>query len=106
MPSVEVELVDPGHRIQFKGKRSWGHAREISIDREWAVKCDGTVVGRIWYAMRTHEQRSPGKMYVNSRWQSPGWVFSTDPASTRYSRHREAHSKKYAIEQILLEAGH
>jgi hypothetical protein len=92
-----ITLVNPGRAIEFSGKRSWGEKRRINIDRIWEVTIDGEVIGYVHYRLLTREQRTPGKRYVNSRWQSPGWTRS----ATKYGRSIEAYSKKDAIERLV-----
>ncbi len=103
MAEIQVELVNEGHPVEYKGKRSWGHARTIKVDRVWHVLYDGEVIGSIVYRMFTREQRTPGKMYVNSRWQSPGWGYRSGEARSAYDFHRplEAFTKKDAVESIV-----
>lgn len=92
-----ITLVNPGRVIDFKGKRSWGTSRRITIDRMWEVTIDGEVIGYIHYRLLTREQRTLGKRYVNSRWQSPGWTRS----ATKHGRDLEVYSKKDAIERLV-----
>lgn len=69
-----VTLVEAGHSVQHRGRRR-GNARTVTIDRVYEVTLDGAVFGYVGYAMRTREHRTPGRRYVNSRWQSPGWAY-------------------------------
>lgn len=102
---VTVELVEDGKWVEHSGKRSWSGKKRIRVDRLWVVKKDGKIVGAIAYRMMTREQRTPGRRYVNSRWQSPGFEsWNTTEMPTLYSGpsyKREAFSKSDAIENIL-----
>jgi len=97
-PVAVVTLTNPGHPREVKGKYS--AKRTVMIDREWTVEVDGVLVGHIRYHMVTHERRSKGKMYVDSRWQSPGWGWRE--VGGRYWFH--PHSKKDAIRSLLWQA--
>lgn len=102
--TVEVRLVDPGRPIEYRGRIR--HAmRRVTIDRVWHVYLDGEPVGAIAYVMRTRETRTRGRTYVNTRWQSPAWMWTArrpDPnLPTPYFNGAEAYSKADAVERIL-----
>lgn len=106
---VEVELLIDGDWIEYSGKRSWSDKKRIRVNRLWVVKKDGKVIGAIRYVMITREQRTPGRRYVNSRWESPGfesWSCDEAPRSIYDGPiyRREAFSKSDAIESILWNA--
>lgn len=91
-----VRLTKEGRPIEHRGPRAF-EARTIKIDREWEVSIDGEVIGYVVYRMLTREQRTPGRRYVNRRWQSPGWEYRENS----YWRGFEAYSKKDAIERLV-----
>lgn len=93
---VTLNLIKPGRQIEHRGIRY--SRRTVTIDREWEVILDGEVIGWIQYRLLTREQRTPGRMYVNRRWQTPGWEYRT---RSRWSRGLEVSSKKNAIERII-----
>lgn len=51
-----------------KAEHSRGEGRAYTV-----LLPDGTEAGRVETYMATMEQRSPGKRYVNRRWQSERW---------------------------------
>lgn len=96
----ELVLVNEGEQILYRGRRR-GTPRNIRVDRVWEVRDGERVVGSITYDLITREQRTPGKMYVNSRWQSPGWRWNMGPRKWGYRS--EAYSQTHAIENIIRE---
>jgi hypothetical protein len=42
----------------------------------YRVEVDGVVIGYVYRQQFTRERRTPGRRYVNRRWQSPGWTFT------------------------------
>lgn len=94
-----LELIEPGERIKYRGKR--GAEREVTINRKWRIELDGEVLGFVEYRMATREQRTPGRMYVNSRWRTPAWFYIPGPDAWR--RGYETFSKKYAVERIVAD---
>lgn len=105
---IQVIQVNEGRAVEFRGKLR-NRARTIKVGRIWHVYYDGEVIGAIRYALMTREQRTPGRTYVNSRWQSPGWQAiygekaknATTEYATGFHRAREHYSKKDAIESIV-----
>lgn len=93
-------LTEPGEPYEHRGRYS---KRTVQINRRWIVQADGETIGFIRYTLITHERRTPGKMYVNSRWQSPGWQWlpGTDPLRARWFT---GDTKKYCIEHLVREA--
>jgi hypothetical protein len=77
MSDPVLTLINPGRFVTYRGRNS-GRQRTVRIDRQWEVTLDGEVLGYIRYDMLTRETRTAGKRYVNSRWQSPGWTYSSD----------------------------
>lgn len=100
-PISEVKLVQThaGREVEYSGKRSHGDKKKIIVGKAWDVLLGDEVIGTLEYRMFTREDRTPGRMYVNSRWESPGWGY------TEGARHTgpqwEARSKKDALERIV-----
>lgn len=100
---IEVRQVTPGHQVTHVGRHSRTQ-RRVRIDRTWHVYHAGVLIGRVAYVMRTRETRSRGRTYVNSRWQSPAWIWD-DGGDDRYPdphfRGLEAYSKTDAIARVV-----
>lgn len=99
---VTVVLVESGRQIDYKGPRY--SRRKVTIDRLWHVIFEGEVIGGIRYVMMTHEQRTPGRMYVNKRWESPGWSFMTGKPTGLHDlkfSHYSPYSKTNAVIRIF-----
>lgn len=98
-PLAEVKLVvvHEGRKVEYQG-RGYSAKKQITIGKVWDVLLDDEVIGQIEYRMFTRENRTPGRMYVNSRWESPGWGYST---GSGFGRQFEASSKKDALERIV-----
>ena len=102
-PLVQIRLINEGHPRTYSPKRSFGR-KTITIGRVWQVLYNGEVIGGIRHDMMTRERRIPGRMYVESRWESPGWQRTAkDPAEHWNAFHRalESSSRKSAIESIV-----
>lgn len=85
-----------GDRIEHRGHRSRAK-KTITVGREWEVSLEGKVIGTVVYRLFSRERRTPGRTYVNARWNSPGWGYRADLLSPTI----EAYSKKDAVEKIL-----
>lgn len=51
----------------------------------WDVHADGVLVGNVYAGEATREDRTPGRMYVNSRWTVKAW-YATPANETRFTR--------------------
>lgn len=89
-----------GHKVKHRGIRSY-EVKEITVDREWTVTLDGVVIGRITYSMITRERKTPGRRYVNSRWESPGWRAYL-PSAGAYGYGRESYSRADAVRHLVF----
>jgi hypothetical protein len=76
--------------------------RTVKVGREWRVEVDGVHVGDVRYALITRERRTPGKRYVNARWQSPGWQYRG--AGGHYGHWFEGYTKKECVERLVRDA--
>ncbi|WNM68257.1 hypothetical protein SEA_JDAWG_49 [Microbacterium phage JDawG] len=99
-PMAEVKLVQThaGREVEYSGRRSYDK-KMITVGKAWDVLLGDEVIGTIEYRMFTREDRTPGRMYVNSRWESPGWGYTEGARHT--GRQWEARSKKDALERIV-----
>lgn len=58
----------------------------------------GKEVGIVRQRLFTRERKIPGKRYVLSRWESPGWVFEIGPGKTSAECYSRAQAAKGLIE--------
>lgn len=73
--------------------------RDVLLKTYNVTDAEGNLIGRVSLDMATFEQRTPGRMYVNSRWQSPRWFYSV---GDRFSRSRIFYgTRKEAITALL-----
>jgi hypothetical protein len=101
LEQYEATLVETnsGREVEHRGKNR-GAVRTIKINRTYDVIVDGIVVGMIEYRMFTRETRTAGRMYVNSRWESPAWGFATGE-NTFIGRQMEAPTKAEAVKRVV-----
>lgn len=59
-------------------------------------------LGRVYQRLATMEQRTPGKRYVNRRWESPRWFYAVEGGDNRYS-HRLTHETRQEAARRLRE---
>ncbi|TGT90886.1 MULTISPECIES: hypothetical protein [unclassified Mesorhizobium] len=64
------------------------------------IGAEGQILGQVMHEMATFERTTRGRMYVNSRWQSPRWFYR--PAG-EWRRSIEYTSRKQAIEALLFD---
>lgn len=64
--TVEIDQVKEGEHVTHRGKT-------IIVGQEFDVYLLGTFIGKVRRSMATRERRTPGRTYVNARWQSPAW---------------------------------
>lgn len=93
----ELVLVSIGRDHEYPMPR--GGKRTVKIDRVWHVMLGMEIIGTVRYEMVTHEQRTPGRRYVNKRWQVPAYRWSM--GDKRYGRALEADSRKWAVDSII-----
>lgn len=48
---------------------------ETGVKAYDVVSDDGSIIGTVAQEMATFERRTPGRRYVNARWQSPRWFY-------------------------------
>jgi hypothetical protein len=73
--------------------------RQEKVLKEYEIVVDGVVVATVCQRMETFEQRTPGRMYVNRRWETPRWFVDVPGERTRYRGGDE--TRKYAVERYL-----
>jgi len=76
--------VDEGRTVTHHGFHSYTKPKQVKVNRRWEVRVDDKVIGEVEYRMETHENRTPGRVYVNYRWESPAYFYSTREDSHRY----------------------
>lgn len=87
---VELEHTEDKRTVSVRG-------RQVVLQGEFSVYLDGELIGEIEHAMVTRERKSQKRMYVSSRWQSPGWTYRTP-----HGRWINADGKSHAILQLIL----
>lgn len=96
--TVRLLLKEEGEQREIRGKHE---IRKQRIGQVYAVMLDETLLGYVHRRMVTRETRSKGKRYVNSRWESPGWLRSDSP--TMAWSYAESTSLKQAARSLLWE---
>lgn len=91
-PCLELAL-HAEHRATHRG-------RDVRL-ATYRVMLDGQEIGRVRRAMLTRERRTPGRRYVDARWQSPGWLYE----ESGRARGWECASRRDGIEQLLRDHG-
>ena len=81
--------------------RRGGAGREVKLPRH-EVLLDGMKIGEVERAMMTRETRTAGRVYVNSRWESPGWEYR----SVGRFGSTECYSRIDGVERLLREQGY
>jgi hypothetical protein len=100
-----VRMID-GEPITYRG-RNRGTTMTARVGSVFHVydADTGLYLGRIARRMITRETRSGQRVYVNARWQSPGWVYAAggdEPSiATPHFRGLEAESRRDAVDRIL-----
>jgi hypothetical protein len=97
----EPTLVQTSEGYAKEIKSKYGQKRTVKIDRKWNVFEGEELIGTISYGMITRERKSPGKMYVNARWQSPGWTYREATHVGLPSRSVEGSSKKNCVDRLM-----
>lgn len=94
----EVRLVlDPASIREVKHGRLGRQRTKLKTFKAYVGEAP---IGTVELTMVTFEQRTPGRMYVNRRWQSPRWQAQLPIGVGRYSRsHYE--TKALALESLV-----
>lgn len=74
--------------------------RTVKLKSYDVIGPDGVQIGIVAQEMMTFERRTAGRMYVNSRWESPRW-FAYQGDSRLGRRGRDYETRKAAIEALL-----
>ncbi|AXQ68813.1 hypothetical protein HOU00_gp312 [Caulobacter phage CcrPW] len=98
---VELRKIDTsGEREEVFGRRKRQRRRLNAYD----IIHDGVVIGTVRERLVTFENRSPGKMYVNYRWQNPRWFAERLGQNPRYRGGSE--TRKMEVEGFLRDWTH
>lgn len=93
---VTVTQIKDGEIVVRKG-------RDTRIGQAFEVSWNGSVIGTVERRMLTRERKTPGRRYVNARWESPGWVRHHGTSSWS-GRGLECSTKREGIESLLRDA--
>lgn len=74
---AEYVLVQTNAGLERSWQRSKLRQTPIIKLTEYDVYLNGVVIGRVWRGLATFERKTAGRVYVNSRWQSPRWFAET-----------------------------
>ena len=85
-----LTLVNEGRPVEI-GRP--GRRRTVKVGRTWRVDLAGECIGFLHYRMITRERRTGQRVYVDARWESPGWMVSR----TEHERGVEQYSRKDAV---------
>lgn len=106
MSKPQTLLID-GHEVTVTQVRDGEivvrNGRNTRLGQAFEVSWNGNVIGAVERRMLTRERKTPGRRYVNARWESPGWVrqCGTSPHS---GRGLECSTKREGIESLLRDA--
>lgn len=90
---VVVAQIKEGEVLSLRGK-------DVRIGQVFEVSWAGEVIGTVERRMVTRERKTPGKRYVDARWESPGWVRRRSAGD----RSLECYTKSAGIEDLLRAA--
>lgn len=99
---VKLVVVHEGRKVEYSGRSHYSGKKMITVGKAWDVLLNDEIIGTLEYRMFTRESRSGNRNYVNARWESPGWGYTTD--GNGYGYQLEATSKKDALERIVRAA--
>lgn len=63
-----------------------------------------TCIGKVGQLLTTFEQRTPGRQYVNRRWQSPRWYWAAGDEHLASFRQVYSETRKEATERLVYHA--
>lgn len=95
---VTLVRTDDGRKHTVFGRRD---RKEVTLPA-YDVYLDGVPIGSVARAKVTREQRTPGRRYVNARWQGVAWRISGIDA---LSRSREVYSRTDGIRSLIEQYG-
>jgi hypothetical protein len=99
-PSVN----DVTYRARETDARPVRYGRRRRVERKlkaYDVILDGIIIGSVCERMVTFESRTPGRVYVNYRWESPRWFAEQLGENSRYRGGSE--TRKGAVEGLLFQ---
>lgn len=85
---MELEFVqtNKGEEQVWTKRTRYGTKREVRLkDYDAFTEVEGARIklGRVYQALATHERKTRGRMYVNSRWSSPRWYYEVEGSNAR-----------------------
>lgn len=90
---VVVTQTKEGEVVPHRGK-------DVRVGQTFEVSWGGKVIGSVERRMVTRERKTPGRRYVDARWESPGWVRRRGTGG----RALECYTKTEGIEALLRAA--
>lgn len=93
--TVELRKIETGDAPVKYGRRKRTERKLNAYD----IVLDGVVIGTVRERLVTMESRSPGRMYVNYRWNSPRWFAERLGQHARYRGGGE--TRKMEVEGFL-----
>ena len=103
MRKPQTLLID-GHEVAVtqtsEGEVTSHRGKDVRTGQVFEVSWSGKVIGTVERRMVTRERKTPGRTYVNARWQSPGWVRRHGAGD----RPLECYTKRGGIEDLLYAA--
>lgn len=93
--NVEFRKIETGDGPVKYGRRK----RTVRKLNAYDIILDGVVIGTVRERLVTMESRSPGRMYVNYRWESPRWFAERLGQNPRYRGGSE--TRKWEVEGFL-----
>lgn len=97
---VKLARKDQDEREVQTGR--YGSRRTVKLKAYDVFAPDGDLIGVVYQDMHTFERRTPGRVYVNSRWQSPRWFQYLGTDRYGYGHRRLDHeTRKWALEDLL-----
>lgn len=93
-----VRKVQPEREVQV-GRYS--RRRTVKLKAYEVYAPDGALIGVVYQDMQTFERKTPGRTYVNSRWQSPRWFQHLGDDRYGSGRRVDHETRKWALEDLL-----
>lgn len=65
-------------RAEMAHSATWGRRkRQTRVLKGYSVSIGGTSLGTVQERLTSFESRTPGRRWVNYRWESPRWFYNT-----------------------------
>jgi hypothetical protein len=103
--TAELVQINAGAEQPFRRRTRFGKERIVLI-KKYEVRVDGKRIGVVYQSEATFERRTPGRVYVNSRWTNVRWFYQLDPNPAYKMKYGERRStdqetRKGALERLL-----